>query len=161
MITAHWDSVAQHEECIASELNRAAMESILAHIIPSELKLTHIDGVQMFPAETLEAGLLSVVRLLVKGGADSKTKVEETWTARVKKLLAGAAGLDHIAGWRIGEGETRDKGGSEEFVVVGAWKDKIALEAFVNGTWKHAHDWDDTWKDVVLETNVKTYDRVE
>jgi hypothetical protein len=160
MITAHWDSVAQHEECIASELNRAAMGAILAHIIPSELKLTHVDGVQMFPASTLEAGRLSVATLRVKGGAESKTKVEENWATQAKKLLTDAASLDHIAGWRVEKDETPGKESGEVFVVVGAWKNESALMSFVNGTWEHARAWDDAWKDVVLETNIETYDRV-
>ncbi|KAI0396903.1 hypothetical protein F5Y17DRAFT_417283 [Xylariaceae sp. FL0594] len=180
MLTAHWDSVAQHEECIASDLNREAIGAIGLHMDPSQLKVTHVQDVRMFPAEMLreeeeEASLLSVVRLLVRNNGDgdgdgvvsesesinnNKARVERIWTSRAKHMLADAAGglgRYHVAGWRV---ERDDDQGGEEFVIVGPWASAGPLDDFVNGTWKYAHAWAEVWGDVVSEPDIKTYIRI-
>lgn len=125
----------------------------------------------MFGRETLEMGLLSVVRIGVEGGEGQRVRVEGIWKTRAKGLVGGCAGVEHVAGWRVEKEEGREE--RDEFVVVGAWRDEDALSRFVDGIglrrgqgmgewkWENAAAWDEVWADVVvLEMDVKTYTRI-
>ncbi|KAI3336474.1 hypothetical protein HD806DRAFT_7250 [Xylariaceae sp. AK1471] len=151
LVTAHWDSPAQHAECIASEENQRAMAAIASLAISSEVKFFHVEGVQMF--STINERLLSVLRIGVGPGPEKKELVERIWIESGKRLLGVAAGFEHVGGWRI-----EKEGDREEFVVVGAWRDEGALDRFVQGIWDGKSVWDEAWRDVqVLEMDVKTY----
>ncbi|KAI1744026.1 hypothetical protein F4680DRAFT_408215 [Xylaria scruposa] len=152
LVTAHWDSAAQHQDCIASQENIQAMEEIALHSVVADIKFCHVEGVWMFPVETLEAGLLSILRISVAEG--EKGQVEDIWNGSAKSLLRDAAGHEHTAGWRIEK--EKGKEDKDEFVVVGAWRDEDALSRFAQS--KPA--WDEAWKDVALEIDFKTYDRI-
>lgn len=163
LVTAHWDSAAQHVECIGSEENRRAMRAMAPHALAGGIRFFHVEGVWMFGEETLEGGLLSVVRIGVEGGEGQRARVEGIWE-RAKGLVGGCAGVEHVAGWRVEKKVGRE--GRDEFVVVGAWRDGDALRRFVNGMgkgreWDNAVAWDEVWGDVVLEMDVKTYTRLD
>jgi heme-degrading monooxygenase HmoA len=149
LVTAHWDSPAQHAECIASEANQRAMAAIGSLAVPSLIKVFHVEDVQMF--STVNEGPLSVLRIGVEPGRETKELVERIWNDGVKGLLSGAAGYEHTAGWRIEkEGE-----GREEFVVVGAWRDEDSLQRFLD------ESWDKAWREVrVLAMDAKSYRRI-
>ncbi|KAI0554257.1 hypothetical protein F4679DRAFT_579866 [Xylaria curta] len=148
LVTAHWDSPAQHQDCIASQENIQAMEEIAAHSVVADIKFCHVEGVWMFPVETLEAGLLSILRISIAEG--KREQVEEIWNGSAKSLLRDAAGHEHTAGWRIEK--EKGKEDKDEFVVVGAWRDEDALSRFAQGN--------PAWKNVALEIEFKTYSRL-
>ncbi|KAI1116991.1 hypothetical protein F5Y14DRAFT_13880 [Nemania sp. NC0429] len=159
LVTAHWDSPAQHVACIGSEENRGAMQAIARHAVAEGVRFFHVEGAWMFGPETLEAGrpLLSVVRIGVEGGDEARrARVERIWEGKAKGVVDAWAGVGHCAGWRVekevGGGEARD-----EFVVVGAWRDGDALSRFVGDGMA---EWDEVWGDVALEMDVKTYSRI-
>ncbi|KAI0440493.1 hypothetical protein F4803DRAFT_527183 [Xylaria telfairii] len=152
LITAHWDSPAQHLDCIASAENLQAMKEIASHTVATDIKFFHIEGALVFSVETLDAGLLSVLRIAVAEG--KREKAENVWDGNVKSLLRSAAGFDHTAGWRIEKEQGKED--RDEFVVVGAWSDEDALNRFANGN----SAWDEAWKDVALEIDTKSYTRV-
>ncbi|KAI1433101.1 hypothetical protein GGR50DRAFT_537906 [Xylaria sp. CBS 124048] len=157
LLTAHWDSPAQHAECIASEENQEAMAAIVPHILPSEIKISHVAGVYMLDQETLDMGLLSVVKIGVRDdmGENGRARIEKLW-GRMGGLLAARAGLEHKAGWRI---ETDlELEGREEFIVVGAWRDEEVLKELTEGGLGQA--WDMGWRDDVLDMDIKTYRRI-
>ncbi|KAI0434140.1 hypothetical protein F5Y09DRAFT_6092 [Xylaria sp. FL1042] len=155
LITAHWDSPAQHAECIASEENMGAMKALASHSVASEIRFFHVDGVRLFGKETLDTGLLSMLRISVEGG--NGREIERIWNDDgddgVKKLLFESAGFEHIGGWRVEKEQGKED--RDEFVVVGAWRDEDALSRFAEGK-----EWDQVWKGAVLETNVTTYSRL-
>ncbi|KAI1429302.1 hypothetical protein F5Y12DRAFT_478127 [Xylaria sp. FL1777] len=154
LVTAHWESAAQHAECIASEENQKAMKAITAHAIGADVKYFHVDGVQLFGGETLDARLLSMLRIGVKEG--KRGEIEGIWNGGgggAKNPLFGSAGFEHIGGWRV-EKEL-GKEDRDEFVVVGAWSSEDALSRFAEG-----REWDEVWKGAVLETSVTTYSRI-
>ncbi|KAI0110480.1 hypothetical protein GGR51DRAFT_547706 [Nemania sp. FL0031] len=156
LVTAHWESAAQHAACIGSEENRRAMEAIVPLAVPGEIRFFHVEGVRMFSGETLEAGLLSVVRIGVEGEGEGKREgVEKVWD-HARRELAALAGFEHMAGWRI-EKELGREDSREEFVVVGAWRDEDALSRFAEGG---GEGWKDVWKGVMLDMDVKSYIRM-
>ncbi|KAI0879583.1 hypothetical protein GGS24DRAFT_3481 [Hypoxylon argillaceum] len=152
LVTAHWDSAAQHRACVASEGNRRAMEAIAPHARAAAITFFHVEGAWMLPPETLAAGLLSVVRI----GVEGRGQVEEIWE-QARGMLERRAGLAHMAGWRI-EREQGWEEGREEFVVVGAWRDEGALDGFKDG--RENQGWDEVWKGRVLDMDIKTYGRI-
>lgn len=134
------------------------MEAIIPHALASEIRFFHVEGVQMFSQETLDAGLLSVVRIGVEGGGGEggkREQVEKIWR-QAKGLLVTRAGFEHVGGWRIEKEQGREE--REEFVVVGAWRDEDALGRFAQG--EESQAWDEVWKGVVLDIDVKTYSRI-
>ncbi|KAI0816261.1 hypothetical protein GGR55DRAFT_674466 [Xylaria sp. FL0064] len=154
LITAHWDSPAQHAECIASEENREAMRALASHSVASEIKFFHLDGVQLFGRETLDAGLLSMLRVCV--GEGRREEIERVWNDSddgVRKVLFRSSGFEHIGGWRIEKEQGKED--RDEFVVVGAWRDEDALSRFAEGK-----EWDQMWKGVVFEKSFTTYSRL-
>ncbi|KAI1822667.1 hypothetical protein F4861DRAFT_550565 [Xylaria intraflava] len=158
LITAHWDSKAQHAECIASRENREAMAAVVPLIAPEGgVVIRHVDGVSMFGADTLGAGFLSIVRIGARVGSegDARGRVEGVW-GRVTGLLSEASGFEHSAGWRVEKSEVE---GREEFVVVGGWRDEEALKGFTGGEVRRA--WDEAWRDVVMDVEVTTYRRID
>lgn len=166
LVTAHWDSAAQHAECIGSAENRGAMRAMAPHALAGEIRFFHVEGAWAFGLETLEMALLSVVRIGVEGGEGQRARVEGKWK-RAKGLVEGCAGAGHAAGWRVEKEVGREE--REEFVVVGAWRDGDALRRFVDGIgkgigmgweWENAAAWDKIWGDVMLEMDVKTYSRI-
>lgn len=158
LITAHWDSAAQHLACVASEENKAAMEAVEPLVVVQGVKFFHIDGVQVFDKETLDSGLLSVVRIGVDTGEEGKRGlVEKVWEERARGLIGAVSGFEHKAGWRI----EREKGGQEErdeFVVAGAWGDESTLGRFGVGEGREA--WDEAWNGVVLDMKFETFNRI-
>ncbi|KAI0858947.1 hypothetical protein F4860DRAFT_484665 [Xylaria cubensis] len=156
LLTAHWDSPAQHRDCIASQENMQAMREIAAHSVAADIKFCHIEGVWMFPVERLEAaGPLSILRISVAEGKKKREQVEKIWNGSAKSLLRdAAAGHEHTAGWRM----EREKGKEDrdEFVVVGVWPDEGALSRFT----QENPAWDEAWESVALEIDVKTYGRI-
>ncbi|KAF2966870.1 hypothetical protein GQX73_g6700 [Xylaria multiplex] len=154
LVTAHWDSPAQHAECIAGKENQQAMAAIAPHAIVSDVKFFHVEGVQMFNKETLDAGLLSILRISVGMEGGKREQVEKIWS-EVKDLLVTSAGFEHTGGWKA----EKDQG--DEFVVVGAWRREDALSRFAGGEeWENARAWDEMWKGVVLGIDVKAYSRI-
>ncbi|KAI1752288.1 hypothetical protein F4782DRAFT_148777 [Xylaria castorea] len=151
LLTAHWDSPAQHEDCIAGAENIQAMKEIAAHSVAADITFCHVEGVKMFPMETLEAGLLSILRITVVEEEEKREQVENIWNGSAKDLLRASAGLEHTAGWRIEKEQGKED--KSEFVVVGAWRDEDALSRFA----QRNPAWDEVWKDVALEIDVKTY----
>lgn len=140
LLTAHWASVAQHGEWIASDANRAdLLPRLLARIDPARLVFFHVDGVEAFPCAptavatggaaaaeeevlpVLRAPVVSVVRCrVVPGGREA---FEAAWPGADAALHAGARPYGHRGGWRI-EKEAREDGDGEweEYVVVGGWE---------------------------------------
>lgn len=158
LITAHWDSAAQHLACVASEENTAAMGAIAPFVVVRGVRFFHVDGVQAFDADTLGAGLLSVVRIGVEPAEGKRGVVERVWEERAKGEIAAVSGFAHKAGWRVEKevvegGEERD-----EFVVVGAWADERALGRFVGDNGKGV--WGQAWEGVVLDVRVETFSRI-
>ncbi|KAI0542363.1 hypothetical protein GGR58DRAFT_453664 [Xylaria digitata] len=158
LVTAHWDSPAQHAECIAGKENRQAMTAIASHAIVSDIKFFHVKGVQMFSKETLDAGLLSILRISVGIEEGKREQVEKIWN-EVKELLVTSAGFEHTGGWKVEKDQGEE--GRDEFVVVGAWRLEDALSRFAGGKkWENARAWDEMWKGVVLGMDVKAYSRI-
>ncbi|TGJ86098.1 hypothetical protein E0Z10_g2631 [Xylaria hypoxylon] len=158
LVTAHWDSAAQHAECIAGKENQQAMKAVASHSIISDIKFFHVDGVQMFGKETLDAGLLSILRISVGVEEGKREQVERIWND-AKNLLFTSAGFEHTGGWKIEKDQGKED--RDEFVVVGAWRHEDALSRFAEGKeWENALAWDEMWKGVVLEMDVKTYSRI-
>ncbi|KAI0914414.1 hypothetical protein F4823DRAFT_353919 [Ustulina deusta] len=151
LITAHWDSPAQHAECVASEQNQQAIRTLAPNAVLSETRFFHVEGVQMFGKETLDAGLLSVLRIGVEDG--KRRQIEKIWNDEAKNLLFAAAGFGHIGGWKLEKDQGKED--RDEFVVVGAWRNQEALSRFAGG-----RQWDEVWKGAVLEANATTYSRI-
>ncbi|KAI1268244.1 hypothetical protein F5Y18DRAFT_374389 [Xylariaceae sp. FL1019] len=155
LVTAHWASVAQHHEWIGSSENSAAMGNLGPMIDPSRVEFFHLEGVEMFPVDTIEQRLLTVLRILVQD--DKKEKVERTWT-EVRGSLEMVAGSEHRSGWRIERQKDDDK--MEEFVIIGAWKEQAALTEFQNGKWNGREEWDKKWSEMGVVVDVKCYERL-
>ncbi|KAI0481526.1 hypothetical protein F4859DRAFT_423330 [Xylaria cf. heliscus] len=153
LITAHWGSQAQHHDCIASEGNAEAMKEIAAHAVLADIRVFHVEGVRMLGVETLDAGLLSILRISLPEGEREKVE-KNVWNENAKGLLSAAAGFEHTAGWRIEKEQGKED--RDEFVVVGAWRDEDALNSFTEGN----AAWNETWKEVALGIDVKSYTRV-
>ncbi|KAI0405721.1 hypothetical protein F4802DRAFT_596989 [Xylaria palmicola] len=158
LVTAHWASAAQHAEWIASDVNGRAFGAMAAHAALPAVRFFHVEGALMFGRETLDAGLLSVVRMGVGAGDRQRERAGAAW-ARAKHLLHDGAGFEHVAGWRIEKEAGKED--VDEFVVVGAWRDGEALARFAKGgEWENALAWEEAWKDVVLEVDIKSYSRI-
>lgn len=151
LVTAHWESVAQHHEWIGSAENQTAMADLGPMIDPSRVEFFHVEGVEMFPADTIEHGLLTVLRIGVSG--EEKERLEGIWK-EARELLQSAAGCEFRAGWKI------EKGDRDEFVVVGAWKQKVALVDFMNGRWAGKEEWDRKWNEAGAMVDVKNYEKL-
>ncbi|KAJ2987557.1 hypothetical protein NUW58_g4442 [Xylaria curta] len=131
------------------------MAAIASHAIVSEVKFFHIEGVQMFGKETLEAGLLSVLRIGGVGVDEGKrAQVEKIWE-QARNSLSESAGFGHTGGWRIEKDQGRED--RDEFVVVGAWRDQDALSRFADD---NAGTWGEVWRDIMLDIEVKAYSRI-
>ncbi|KAI2642900.1 hypothetical protein GGS21DRAFT_197578 [Xylaria nigripes] len=155
LVTAHWDSPAQHAECIASHENKQAMAAMAPHVLRSEISILHVEGVHMLGEKTLDTGILSIARI----GIDEtkRVQIEALWD-RVKELLCTGAECEHLGGWRIED--DLDIDGRDEFIIVGAWRDEDALRRFTDGDIGLA--WDKTWRDFARDVriDVKTYRRI-
>ncbi|KAI0512666.1 hypothetical protein F5B22DRAFT_614790 [Xylaria bambusicola] len=149
LITAHWDSKEQHLECIVSEENQQGLRAVADHSVVTEIKVFHVDGVQMFGKETLDAGRLSILRVGVKEG--NREKLEKIWNEDAKNLVSSRAGFEHTGGWRI----EKDQGEENVFAVVGSWRDEEALSRFAAGK-----EWEEMWKGAALKTDITTYSRI-
>ncbi|KAI0166031.1 hypothetical protein GGR57DRAFT_2840 [Xylariaceae sp. FL1272] len=155
LVTAHWESVAQHHEWIGSDENKDAMGGLGSMIDPSRVEFFHVQGVEMFPVHTIEGDLLTVIRILIKD--EEKEKVERTWT-ETRKLLESVAGSEYRGGWRIER--QKGEGSKEEFVIVGAWKQRPAFTEFRNGSWNGSEEWDRKWGEAGVVVDVKCYERL-
>ncbi|KAI0194163.1 hypothetical protein F4808DRAFT_352738 [Astrocystis sublimbata] len=156
LLTAHWDSVAQHMTAIMSGENLAALETMSKHADIKTVKHFHVDAGSMLSQETLDAGLLSIVRITVEGQENGKEKVENVWREKAKEGLEEVAGMGHGAGWRVEKEKEKGKEEMEEFVVVGAWKSEDELASFMQGN----QAWKEAWLAVALEVDVKSYRRL-
>ncbi|KAI0969386.1 hypothetical protein F4678DRAFT_463647 [Xylaria arbuscula] len=152
LITAHWDSPAQHARCIASEENQGAIRAIASHAIASEIRFFHVDGVWLFGQKTLEAGqhLLSVLRVTVEEG--KRGEIEQLWKYQVKPMLSASARFEHVGGWRVEKEPGKED--RDQFVAVGAWIDEDALVLFLRDTYRGM------WRVGALEKSFTTYSRL-
>ncbi|KAI1131653.1 hypothetical protein F5Y10DRAFT_233273 [Nemania abortiva] len=157
LVTAHWLSPEQHAMCVASDENREAMEGIIPLSVVSEIKYFHVEGVLMFNKETLDAGLLSVMRIGVKAGEEDRKRVEHLWS-QAKPTLSSYSKFEHTAGWRIEKEQGQED--RDEFVVVGAWRSENDLNSFMDEKSVNWEFWDRIWKPVMLDIDVKSYRRI-
>ena len=107
----------------------------------------------MLGKETLDTGLLSVLRVGVGDGEGGRAELEKIWKEVVKDMVFSRAGLEHVGGWRIEKDQGKEN--RDEFVVVGAWRDQDALSCFAGGK-----EWEEVWEGVALEMNISTYSRI-
>lgn len=158
LITAHWDSVEQHMECISSDLNVRAMADIAPLAKLDDLSFFHVDKVWAFEGgdgahtsltwhgsfkESFPEGMgpgrwgiLTIFRIgvLVKREdvywEEDKAQFQPVLESCVKEYMVNKAGFEHVCGWRIEKVKVRDDSEDyiDEFVVVGAWKNESAFD---------------------------------
>jgi hypothetical protein len=107
MLTAHWDSVAQHMAWIGTEANKSLFPLLDGHLAWDKMRFFHIDGVSVFQREVMESEIVTIARYGV-GGLEKK--------AAVTKALEELRPFGAYGGWRIEKDEGRQDW--DEFVVV-------------------------------------------
>ncbi|KAK7927741.1 hypothetical protein PG985_004739 [Apiospora marii] len=133
LLTAHWDSTAQHGEWIQSQANRDVLEKLTPHLDMSRVSLFHVDGLEAFTGPdtkaegemaVLSAAYVSVSRFVV--AADHKASFERAMTEVGHIQQDFVSPFVHRGGWRIEKQEgSEDK---DECVLIGGW-DGLAKHA--------------------------------
>jgi heme-degrading monooxygenase HmoA len=158
LLTAHWDSAAQHGDWIASEANQGVFASVMEHIDPSKLTFFHVDGLTAFPdsepearVPTLKAPVVSVVRYFVT--PENKAEFGRVFAGVRAVFDEYASPFVHRGGWRI-EKESEDK---EEFILIGGWESVEKAQGFAK---VDGFKWfEDSIQALVTGDDVKYYKR--
>jgi heme-degrading monooxygenase HmoA len=125
LLTAHWDSVAQHHDWIASEPNKGALGMLSGNLALDRVVFFHVDKTASFAASkeagkisTLESPIISVTRILVAKA--NKTEFEQTFETSRPEYDLLVSPFEHHAGWRV----EKEPGWEDldEFVIVGGWE---------------------------------------
>ncbi|CAJ2509944.1 Uu.00g058440.m01.CDS01 [Anthostomella pinea] len=164
LITAHWESTAQHAACVASELNQRAMGSFLPLVVAEGIHYFHVGGVEMFgdgdgdgkreEEPPLHAAVVSVARVMAS--RVKQAGFEEAF-ASVKGLLDKATSpWVHKSGWRIEREEGRDED-VEEFVLVGGWESEEKVREYLEGRWEGFGEYMDALRPLVLDVDLTAY----
>lgn len=166
LLTAHWDSAAQHGEWIQSQANRDVLEKLTPHVDIPRVSLFHVDGLEAFTAgpETdanaegekavLSAEYVSVSRFVV--AADQRAGFERAWAEVGHIRQDFVSPFVHRGGWRIEKQEgSEDK---DEFVLIGGW-DSLAKHAEFAESGGY-EEYDKNMKGAVLACNTEFYQRV-
>lgn len=103
LLTAHWDSVAQHMEWIQSQENQRFYPLIQEHLDMSKFMFFHVDQVAVFVPEVLEMPVIAVARY----SSPNDRKEEVASSAEQPK-----------GGWRIEKDDTMIQKKLDEFVLV-------------------------------------------
>ncbi|RYP84675.1 hypothetical protein DL769_001109 [Monosporascus sp. CRB-8-3] len=161
LLTAHWESVSEHETWIASEENQRVFSAVQEHIDRDRLRYFHIDGVEAFPltedaglTPVLQSPLVSVVRYFV----------EKDKKAEFDKVYGGVRWIHddftkpyvHRGGWRIEKEEGRED--VEQYVLIGGWDSMEAVNEFLKH--KEFRTYADAMNTVMLDFDVKYYRRI-
>ncbi|RYP84535.1 hypothetical protein DL770_005189 [Monosporascus sp. CRB-9-2] len=161
LLTAHWESVSEHEAWIASEENRRVFSAVQEHIDRDRMRYFHIDGVEAFSA-TEDAGLTPVLQSPVVSVA--RCFVEKDKKAEFDRVYGGVRSIhDDFAkpyvqrgGWRIEKEEGRED--VEQYVMIGGWDSVEAVKEFPKH--KDFSTYADAMKTVMLDCDVKYYRRI-
>ncbi|KAJ7044688.1 hypothetical protein C8F04DRAFT_1069193 [Mycena alexandri] len=161
LLTAHWDSVAQHNLWIASPENGQIFALLQEHLDMTRFTYFHVDGVAAFSHVEEANGAVPVLRSPVVGVAryavetGRKVEFERVWT-EVKGAYDGFVGpYVHRGGWRI----EKESEGREEFVVVGGWESAERANALEKA--KELTAFREAIKAVVVWADVKLYTAVQ
>ncbi|KAJ7741093.1 hypothetical protein B0H16DRAFT_1565926 [Mycena metata] len=161
LLTAHWDSVAQHNLWIASPENAQVFPLLQTHLDMTRLVYFHVEGVEAFSDAEEGEGAIPILRAAVVGvtryavEAGRKDEFERVW-AGVKDAYHGfVAPYVHKGGWRI----EKESEGREEFVLISGWES--AEKANALETAEELTAFREAIKAVVVETDVKLYTAVE
>ncbi|OTB01389.1 hypothetical protein M426DRAFT_323526 [Hypoxylon sp. CI-4A] len=139
LITAHWDSMDQHQTCVSTPANQMVIEEIGPYLDTEKMRPGHIEGVRMFPnaeddadglalnlVPALQAPVLSITNYTVP--REKKSQFEEAMRG-----LEGALDLFRMpyrfrGGWKI----EKDKGENiEQYFVVGGVETAEKRSVFV------------------------------
>lgn len=113
LLTAHWESVAQHMEWIGSSVNQDAMPRLEEHIDMSKLLFFHVDDLAAFSPEILQASVVAVSRYFVP--RYQKQSVDKAIRGIVSCDDAHSVGK---SGWRIEKDQAMERDEVEEHVIV-------------------------------------------
>jgi hypothetical protein len=113
LLTAHWESVAQHMEWIGSSVNQDAMPRLEEHIDMSKLLFFHVDGLAAFGPEILQASVVAVSRYFVP--RYQKQSVDKAIRGMMSRDDAHSVGK---SGWRIEKDQAMERDEVEEHVIV-------------------------------------------
>lgn len=116
LLTAHWDTVAQHMEWIGSKENQEAYPEIQEHLDMSKLLFFHVNDAAAFGPEVLTLPNISIVRFSV---AKEKKEIFEEATGRLS--FGSRWNETKQGGWRIEKDETMTSDESEEFVLISGY----------------------------------------
>ncbi|KAI1414576.1 hypothetical protein F5Y13DRAFT_158860 [Hypoxylon sp. FL1857] len=122
LLTAHWDSVAQHEVWIESPENQKVFPGLGEYYDLNKTYLFHLDNIWLFnssgvPGEIslLESPVFSVARITI--AAEKRQEFEKKWE-EVKGLQEDFAKPYVVrSAWRI----EKDDPALEEFVIAIGW----------------------------------------
>ncbi|KAK8128227.1 hypothetical protein PG984_009335 [Apiospora sp. TS-2023a] len=163
LLTAHWDSAAQHGEWIQSQANRDVLEKLVPHLDMSRVSLFHVDSVEAFTGPdtkaegekaTLSAEYVSVSRFVVTAG--QKAGFEGAWAEVGHIRQDFVSPFVHRGGWRIEKQEGSEE--NDEYVLIGGW-DSLAKHAEFAKSEGYA-EYDKTLRAAMLECDTKFYQRV-
>ncbi|KAI1384783.1 uncharacterized protein F4822DRAFT_416247 [Hypoxylon trugodes] len=122
LITAHWDSVEQHHECVASPANQKLNIELVPHIDVTKMKPGHLDGSYLFPAAEDGEGLVSAVKAPVLSvmrwavARENKDQFGEALSKVKGTLDTLTTPYRHRGGWKI----EKDGGENiEQYFIIG------------------------------------------
>ncbi|KAI0132210.1 hypothetical protein BJ170DRAFT_680102 [Xylariales sp. AK1849] len=158
LLTAHWDSVAQHGEWIASEANKDVFPTIQGFLDMARMVYFHVEGVAAFAdredadgaVAALEAPFVGVVRFSV--ASEMKAEFERVFAGVRAVFDAYAWPFVHRGGWRI-----EKEGGGEEYVLIGGWESVEGAQQFEKQ--EGFRKFDEAIKTVVTGMDSKHYKR--
>ncbi|RYP22530.1 hypothetical protein DL765_001588 [Monosporascus sp. GIB2] len=161
LITAHWESVAEHGSWIASEENQRVFRAVQEHIDRDRISYFHVDGVEAF-TDSEDAGLTPVLQSPVVSIA--RCFVEKDKKSEFEKVYGGVRWIHddfvkpyvHRGGWRIEKEECREN--VEQYVMIGGWDSVEAPMEFPKH--KDFSTYADAMKTVMLDCDIKNYRRI-
>lgn len=164
LLTAHWDSMAHHDEWIQSQANRDGLGLLASCLDMPRVSLFHVDDVEAFTGSeataaegetpTLSADYVSVSRFIV--AADNKVDFERAWDKAGPVLREFVSPYVHRGGWRIEKEE--GSGNKDEFVLIGGWDSPAREAEFVKS--KGYAEYDKAMSTVLLGRDTKFYRRL-
>ncbi|KAI1845770.1 hypothetical protein JX266_008135 [Neoarthrinium moseri] len=133
LLTAHWDSVAEHGIWIASATNQEIFPLLQEQVDLSRLVYYHVDGVSAFSGSenpplipVLKAPVISLTHYCVS--SERKQEFDRAWQGVKANLDGFARPYVHRGGWKIEKGEDAQE---EVFVSVGGWQSVETAEGFM------------------------------
>jgi hypothetical protein len=125
LLTAHWDSVAQHMQWIGSRENQEVYPVIQGHLDMSKLVFFHVSNVAAFSPEVLGASVVGVLRYFVP-----RTRREVVELAMAETKVGAYSGIAGRGGWRIEKDGNMEQDQLDEYVLVVGSKSVEELQSF-------------------------------